>query len=132
MGVCGETSATSVLLITGTVDNDGVVDGSYVTLTLATGSRSSIASAIPNSADGISNQGEHTLAGGVQGTHVENVDALHLSDELQTLETGGLDEVGRDGTGLGTGGEKVILALDLCSIEKRQFVFSCWATAAYA
>jgi len=57
--------------------------------------------------------GSLTLAGGIQGTHVEDVDALHLSDELQTLETGSLDEVGGDGTGLGTGGNQVILRLDL-------------------
>lgn len=59
-------------------------------------------------------EAQHTLAGGVQGTHVKDIDALHLSDELQTLETGGLAEVGRDGTGLGTGGNQVILRLDLC------------------
>lgn len=56
-----------------------------------------------------------TLAGGIQRTHVEDVDALHLTDELETLETGSLDVVGRDGTGLGTGGDQVILGLDLYS-----------------
>lgn len=55
----------------------------------------------------------HTLAGGIKGTHVEDVNALHLSDELQTLETGGLVDIGGNGTGLGTGGKEVLLALDL-------------------
>lgn len=63
----------------------------------------------------------HTLAGGIQGTHVEDIDALHLSDELQTLETGGLEVVGRDGTGLSTRGNQVLLALDLCSDENRPY-----------
>lgn len=72
----------------------------------------------------------HTLAGGVKGTHVEDVDALHLSDQLETLETGGLDEVGRDGSGLGARRNQVILGLDLCKLgigvsdnhSKRYFV----------
>jgi hypothetical protein len=55
----------------------------------------------------------HTLAGGIKGTHVEDVNALHLSDEFQTLKTGGLLDVGGDGTRLGTGSEEVILDLDL-------------------
>jgi hypothetical protein len=55
----------------------------------------------------------HTLAGGIKGTHVEDVNALHLSDEFQTLETGGLLEIGGDCTGLSTRGEEVVLDLDL-------------------
>lgn len=55
----------------------------------------------------------HTLAGGIKGTHVEDVNALHLSDEFQTLETGGLLDIGGNGTGLGTRSEEVILGLDL-------------------
>lgn len=55
----------------------------------------------------------HTLAGGIKGTHVEDVDTLHLSDELQTLETGGLVDIGGNGTGLGTWSKEVLLALDL-------------------
>lgn len=60
----------------------------------------------------------HTLAGGIKRAHVEDVDALHLSDKLQTLETGGLDVVGRDGTGLGTRGDQVLLSLDLCNSSR--------------
>lgn len=55
----------------------------------------------------------HTLAGGIKGTHVEDVNSLHLSDEFQTLKTGGLLEIGGNGTGLGTRGKEVILGLDL-------------------
>jgi hypothetical protein len=51
----------------------------------------------------------------VEGRHVENIDALHLTENLETLETGGLLEIGGDGTGLGTGTVEVILALDLCN-----------------
>ena len=64
--------------------------------------------------------GTHTLAGGIEGAHVEDVNTLHLSDELQTLETGGLVDVGGDGTGLGTGGEEVILNLDLYIFEREK------------
>jgi hypothetical protein len=49
----------------------------------------------------------------VEGLHVENVDTLHLSEDFETLETGGLVDVGGDGTGLGTGGHKVMLVYDL-------------------
>lgn len=81
VGVGGETSATSVLLVTGTVDDDGVLESS--------------------------------LPGGIEGPHVEDVNALHLSDEFKTLETSGLLDVGGDGTGLSTGGDEVLLGLDL-------------------
>lgn len=60
--------------------------------------------------------GSHTLAGGIEGAHVEDVDALHLSENLETLETGGLLEIGGDVAGLGTGTEQVVLGLDLCTI----------------
>ena len=56
-----------------------------------------------------------TLAGGIQGPHVEDVNALHLSDKFQTLETGGVLNVAGDGSGLGTGGNEVLLSVDLCS-----------------
>jgi hypothetical protein len=49
----------------------------------------------------------------VEGLHVEDVDALHLSEDFETLETGGLVDVGGDGTGLGTSGHKVMLVYDL-------------------
>lgn len=56
-------------------------------------------------------------AAGVEGAHVEDVDALHLTQDLETLETGGLLEVRGDGAGLGAGTEQVLLALDLCSFN---------------
>ncbi|KAK1241920.1 hypothetical protein MKX07_007743 [Trichoderma sp. CBMAI-0711] len=56
-----------------------------------------------------------SLAARVEGAHVEDVDALHLSENLETLETGGLLEVGGDGAGLGAGAEEVVLGLDLCN-----------------
>lgn len=67
-----------------------------------------------------------TLAGGIEGAHVEDVDALHLSENLETLETGGLLEIGGDAAGLGTRSVKVILALDLCIVAMKMIslVFS--------
>jgi hypothetical protein len=60
---------------------------------------------------------EGSLARGVQGAHVKDVDVLHLSENLQTLQTGGLLEVGRDGSGGGTGTEQVGLGADLCALS---------------
>lgn len=54
-----------------------------------------------------------SFPGGIQGPHVEDVDTLHLSENLQTLLTGGLLEVGGDGTRLGTGSQEVGSALDV-------------------
>lgn len=56
----------------------------------------------------------------VQRPHVENVDALHLSENFQTLETGGLFEVGRDSTGGGTGANQVLFGPDLCKFISSQ------------
>lgn len=53
-------------------------------------------------------------AGGVERSHVEDVDTLHLSENLETLKTGSLLEIGRDGTGSGARTDKVLLSLDLC------------------
>ena len=55
----------------------------------------------------------HTLARGVEGAHVEDVYALSLSKDLETLETGRLLEIGGDGAIGGTRSEKVINGLDL-------------------
>jgi hypothetical protein len=55
-----------------------------------------------------------TEAAGVQWPHVEDVNALHLSEDFETLETGGLLGIGRNRTRLCTGREKVGFSLDLC------------------
>lgn len=55
-----------------------------------------------------------SLAAGIKRTHVEDVNALHLSENFQTFQTGSLLEIGRDGTGLGTRTEKILVRLDLC------------------
>ena len=62
--------------------------------------------------------GRHTETAGVEGPHVEDVDALHLSDKLETLKTGSLLEIGGHGTGLSTLGEKIGLGSDLCSARR--------------
>lgn len=58
--------------------------------------------------------GHRAKAAGVERAHIEDIDTLHLTENLQTLQTGGLLEIGRDGTGLGTGTEEVVLSADLC------------------
>lgn len=57
---------------------------------------------------------QRTLPAGIKRLHVEDVDTLHLSEDFKTLETGGLLDIGGDGALLGSGGEKVVVALDLC------------------
>ena len=52
------------------------------------------------------------LAAGIQRAHVEDVDALHLTQDLETLETSGLLQIRGDGTGLGAGSEEILLSLD--------------------
>lgn len=41
-------------------------------------------------------QGSLTSSARVQRSHVEHVNALHLSKDFETLETGRLFEIGRD------------------------------------
>lgn len=55
-----------------------------------------------------------TLPASIERSHVENVHALHLAENFQTLETGGLLKIGRDGTGLAALRHKVVLGGDLC------------------
>jgi len=55
----------------------------------------------------------------VEGSHVEDVDTLHLAENFETFETGRLLEIGGDGTGLSSWWEKVVLVVDLCSIVSR-------------
>lgn len=50
----------------------------------------------------------------VERAHVEDVNALHLAENLETLETGSLLEVGGHGTRLSAGADKVLFAVDLC------------------
>jgi hypothetical protein len=56
-----------------------------------------------------------TETAGVQWPHVEDVNALHLSEDFETLETGGLLGIGRNRTRLRTGWEKISLGFDLCT-----------------
>lgn len=44
VGVSGETSATSILLVTGTVDDDGVLESSCKALRVSHGSSASVSS----------------------------------------------------------------------------------------
>jgi hypothetical protein len=56
-------------------------------------------------------------AAGIEGGHVEDVDVVHLTENLETLDTGGLLEVGGNGSGLSTRAEKIVLSLDLCKSQ---------------
>lgn len=48
-----------------------------------------------------------TFPTGIQRFHVEDVNALHFAEDFETLEAGGLVEIGGDGAGFGTRGKEV-------------------------
>lgn len=103
--------AASVLLLAEGLDHDGVGDGSYFPLAfpfpfphLEYVSKIVCAGRIPSL----------TGTAGIQRPHVEDINPLHFPQNLNTLETSRLLEIGGDGTGLGTLGEEIILILDLC------------------
>jgi hypothetical protein len=54
----------------------------------------------------------HTQAAGVQWPHVKDVDTLHLSENLETLKTGRLFDIGGNSTGLRAGREEIGLGVD--------------------
>jgi hypothetical protein len=58
--------------------------------------------------------GQPTLARHLERLHVKNVDALHLSEKLQALNTRGLFQFGGDGAGRGARTEEIVGSLDLC------------------
>jgi hypothetical protein len=66
-----------------------------------------------------------TQARGIQRPHVEDVDAVHLAEDFEALETGGLLGVGGDGAGERAGADQVLLGLDLClAITKSALPFN--------
>jgi hypothetical protein len=69
---------------------------------------------MPSAVHGV---GGCTKTAGVEGPHVEDVDALHLSEDFEALETGRLLGVGGDGTGLSTLGDEVLHGLDRCALS---------------
>jgi hypothetical protein len=56
-----------------------------------------------------------TFSCGVQRLHIEDVNTLHLSQNLKTLQAGGLIQVRGNSTDRCAGGEQVVFRLDLCS-----------------
>ena len=108
VGVRRVTGATSVLFVTGTVNDNWVVEGSY-----------RLRSQVKHFPSNISNEWDkHTLSGSIKGPHIENVNALHLSDKFETLKTGSLLDIGGNGTRLGTRGNQILLGLDLYTRKK--------------
>lgn len=65
-----------------------------------------------------------TLSGSIKRPHVEDVNTLHLSDKFETLKTGSLLNIGRDGTGFGTRGNQVFFGLDFCTKNESQLAFT--------
>lgn len=114
MGVGWRTSASSVLLITERSDHDWVGHGSYIHQQLYPRySRTDVIEAISQTS--VANSWcIYTGAGSIQWLHVENINAIHLSEDFQTLKTGGLLEIGWNGANWGSWWTKVGLGLDLC------------------
>lgn len=106
MRVRGDTSAASILLITGAVHDNGVLEGSC----------SISDSSVHRGGRGKARR--RTLPGRVQRPHVEDVDSLHLADEFETLETGGLVDVCGDSSGFGARGNQIVFLVDLCDADE--------------
>lgn len=64
----------------------------------------------------------HTQPAGVERPHVEDVDALHLAQDFEALETGGLLEVGGDGAGFAAFGHEVGFRVDFCGIAVLDYI----------
>ena len=54
-----------------------------------------------------------TMSASIQRPHIEDINPLHLSQNLQPLQTGGLFEIGRDGAWRRTGSYEVTICVDL-------------------
>lgn len=100
MRVSRRASAATLQLVASRVDHDGVFEGSCATNQFLL------------RIDDIYLL--HTSAIRRQGPHIEDINALHLSEDFETFETSGLLEIGRNGTGSGTGGQQIRLSLDFC------------------
>lgn len=115
VGVGWGAGAASVLLLAEGLDQDRVGDGSYISLAFY--SLCSSASLVCMCKDRKAYVGAGfvlTGTAGIQRPHVEDVNPLHFPQNLNTLETSRLLEIGGDGAGLGTLGEEVVSTLDLC------------------
>lgn len=64
-----------------------------------------------------------TFPTSIQRFHVEDIDALHFAEDFETLEAGGLVEVGWDGAGFGAGGKEVLFCFDFCRRDDGVSVF---------
>jgi hypothetical protein len=60
-------------------------------------------------------RGLHTSTASIQRLHIKDVDAVHLAQDLKSLQTSALLEVGRDGAGRSSGREEVRVVLNLYS-----------------
>ena len=100
--VCWAAGAADVLFVTEALNYDGVVEGACMLFC----KRVALVWGVYI--------WRRTQAAGIQRPHVEDVYALHLSENLQALETCGLFEIGGDGSGWSAGREEVVLVLDLC------------------
>jgi hypothetical protein len=60
---------------------------------------------------------KHTSAVRRQWPHIEDVDALHLSEDFQALKASGLLEIRGDRAGFCSGGNQVFHRLDLYTHE---------------
>jgi hypothetical protein len=107
MGIGRVAGAASILLVTKRLDNNRVVERA------CNPAISKNRFEPPVAPLGKTDAAQRTFAGRVQWPHVEDINALHLSQDLQPLETGGLLEVGGDGTRWSSGADEVHGLLDL-------------------
>ena len=107
VGVGGRAGAAEVLLVAIGLDDDWVREGSCFGSNLATWH-------VKGTGNGwvLREAWSRTPPAGIQWPHVEDVDALHLSENFETLETGRLLEVVGDRSGLSSWWQKVVHGLD--------------------
>jgi hypothetical protein len=105
VGISGIASATSILLFTGRLDNDRVIERAYSI---------SSAIAVSKSCGRISYDLSRTFARSVQRLHIEDINALHFPQDFQSLQTRRLLKIGGDSPYCRARTDEVCLALDLC------------------
>jgi hypothetical protein len=67
----------------------------------------------------------HTFTTCIQWLHIEDIDALHLAQNLQSLKTSGLLKIGGDGAGFRARWQEVLFALDLWIRNKLALSLDC-------
>lgn len=125
VGVGGGAGAAGVLLVAEGLDHDWVIEGTFFRVlasfrpaSIKCLSRTSRSVTMPALRSCMYQRGVHTSTASIQRLHIKDIDAVHLAQDLESLQTSALLEVGRDGARRSSGWEEVRVILNLyCSIS---------------